>query len=361
VVLTEVPRWLASARRNGAFETRTVFVRRDGTPFAAEIRITPTYRGERQIGYCGVTTPRPDLQPAEAMPRTGLRGELLRWLVILRLPFLTASLSAVLVGAAYAPARDPWILGLCFLGMAAIHAAANALNDHFDWASGTDPANTEYFTPFSGGSRAIELGLISSAGMLRTGLVALAVSAAAGLSLAALGRPWVLAFGLAGALSAWFYTAPPLRLVARRGWGEWLIGLNFGVLPVAGTAYALTGRLAPADFLVGIPVGLLTTAILWINEFPDAASDAATGKNHLVVALGKRNARWGYAALLAGAFAVQAAIGPLLPLLALPLAAHAVWILWRSYESRDLARGCAATIRLQLIFALLNAAGLFRA
>src|SRR5207248_4804707 len=84
----------------------------------------------------------------------------------------------------------------------------------------------------------------------------------------------VLAFGAAGAFAALFYTAPPIRLAARRGAGELFVGLCFGPLMTAGAIYALTRELSPMSFLVGVPAGLLTTAILWVNEFPDAASDA---------------------------------------------------------------------------------------
>src|SRR5512147_2656635 len=53
VVLGHVQNWLKEAREKGEFRSRTVFLRKDGTPFTADVRITPTFRNERQIGYCG--------------------------------------------------------------------------------------------------------------------------------------------------------------------------------------------------------------------------------------------------------------------------------------------------------------------
>ena len=53
---------------------------------------------------------------------------------------------------------------------------------------------------------------------------------------------------------------------------------------------------------MGIPFGFLTTNILYINQYPDTISDATTGKNHLIVTLGKKNARWGYLLILFAAF-----------------------------------------------------------
>src|SRR5688572_18239797 len=61
VVLGHVQDWLKVAREQGEFRMRTVFLRRDGSPIAAEIRISPTFRKGEQIGYCGVTTPLPDV------------------------------------------------------------------------------------------------------------------------------------------------------------------------------------------------------------------------------------------------------------------------------------------------------------
>ncbi|MFH1016564.1 MAG: prenyltransferase [Pseudomonadota bacterium] len=320
----------------------------------------------------GVDDPRYDAAFREAMLRPGIRGVFLKWATILRLPFLSASLVSVLIGAAWAGFRHPtapvpwWAFPLAFLGAAAIHTAANTFNDYFDWRSGTDRVNIDYLAPFTGGSRAVDLGLISERGLFAVASVALLIAVGVGGCFLAAGRTAILVIGLVGAFSAYFYTAPPLRLVARKGVGEFLIGLNFGVLVAAGTAYVLSGSLSAADFWIGVPIGLLTVAILWINQFPDAASDEATGKNHLVVVLGKRKARWGYVALLGAAFVVQAGMvaygllsaGGLLPLITLPLALYAARVMFLSYRDRSLARGCAATIKLQLLFGILSAAGL---
>ena len=118
-----------------------------------------------------------------------------------------------------------------------------------------------------------------------------------------------LAVGLSGLFLGYFYTARPLRLVARRGLGELAIFLAFGPLLTLGTAYAISsetiGFLSNEFYMLlslGVPFGFLTTNILYINQFPDAESDAKTGKNHLVVTLGKKAARWGYLVILSLAF-----------------------------------------------------------
>ncbi len=376
IVLGHVGNWLATAVKEGEYKGRTVFLRKDGSKFAADIRITPTWKkvdGEKvQIGFCGVTNPLPSVKPEDAMPSISFAVRAFRWLVITRAPFLTATLVPILIGAAWVMARSGsdaiswWHFVLTVIGGLALHVAANTFNDYFDWLSGADEANNEYFMPFSGGSRAIELGLIDTNGLRRVAWSALAVAALAGLPLLVERGISLLLFGVIGAFAAYFYTAPPLRLVARKGLGELFVGSCFGPLMTAGTVCSLTGVVSPADFLVGVPVGLLTTAILWINEFPDAPSDEKTGKLNLVVVLGKAKARWGYLALQVVAFAlivlaVVAGIfptGAILFLVGLPLAYKAVRVLFKHYEDRELVSANVATIQLQLVSGLAMAAGL---
>jgi 1,4-dihydroxy-2-naphthoate octaprenyltransferase len=144
-----------------------------------------------------------------------------------------------------------------------------------------------------------------------------------------------------------------------------VVGLNFGPLATAGTVYALTGSVSAIDFLIGVPIGLLTTAILWINQFPDEQADRQTGKINLVVVLGRRRARWGYLLLLAAAFGLLLGwmisgllpLGMLLTFLSLPLAIYALRIAWREYDQRSLVRANSATIQLHLVAGLLMFAG----
>ncbi len=372
VVLGHVTRWLKTAVKEGEYSGRTVFVRKDGTRFAADIRITPTFRDGKQIGYCGVTAPLPDVDPDSVMPPISPWTRIFSWMVITRAPFLTATIVPVLIGGAWVAAQGtagafPWgLFLLALVGGIALHVSANTFNDYFDWRSGTDAANNDYFLPFTGGSRSLELRIIGERGLLGVALSASLVAALVGLALLSVHGPAVLIFGVIGLFAALFYTAPPLRLVARRGMGELLVGLCFGPLMTAGTVFAMTGQVAPVDFLIGLPIGLLTSAILWINEFPDMAADIATGKIHLVAVLGKEAARWGYLALLAGAFVLMLAgsllgwfpVSVLLAWLSLPLAVYATVILFRYYSERRLVRANLLTISLHLVFGMLTAAGL---
>lgn len=372
IVLQHVPKWLKTASEEGEYTTQTVFLNREGKPIAANIRITPTFKHGKQIGYCGVTESLDDVDPEEVAPNISFATRMFSWMVITRAPFLTAIIIPILLGAAWVGSNDliqpfPW--GLLWLTLFAgifLHIAANTFNDYFDWMSGTDPENNNYFLPYTGGSRSIELGLISEKALFRVALTSLIIASGLGIVLAMISGPAILLFGLVGALCSYFYTAPPLRLAARKGLGELAVGLNFGPLAVAGTVYALTGTVTWIDFLIGLPIGLLTTAILWINQFPDVEADQKTGKINLVVILGRRKARWGYLLLLAAAFGLALLLlatellplGAALILGALPVAYYAGRIAVREFNQRSLVRANAATIQLHLIAGLLLVVGL---
>jgi 1,4-dihydroxy-2-naphthoate octaprenyltransferase len=147
----------------------------------------------------------------------------------------------------------------------------------------------------------------------------------------------LLVLGVAGLLSVVLYTP----LFTRIGLGELMAGLGLGVLPIVGTYYLLTGRFDIAAWVTGIPAPLLTYNLLLLNEFPDAEADRAGGRHHMVVVLGKRAARWLYAAVEAGTFlsiilgVIFGVLTPwvLLGLIAAVPAARAVRITLKHYES----------------------------
>ena len=107
VVLEHVPNWLKIASHQGNFETNTVFVRRDGTPIAAHVRITPTFRNGQQIGFCGVTELLDNVDPKDAAPQISLMTRIFSWMVITRAPFLTAIIVPILLGAAWVAFNHP--------------------------------------------------------------------------------------------------------------------------------------------------------------------------------------------------------------------------------------------------------------
>jgi 1,4-dihydroxy-2-naphthoate octaprenyltransferase len=280
------------------------------------------------------------------------------------MPVLVASAWA---GSYFEAGAFPWgLFASALVAASLLQVSANTFNDYFDWRSGADPANNDYFRPYSGGSRAIELGLISERQLLRVAIAALIIAALAAVPVLLTRGPAILVFGMVGAALAYFYTAPPLRLSARRGLGELSVMLAFGPLLTAGTVFALTGSIETGAFLIGLPPGFLAGAILWVNQFPDTESDAATGKNHLMVTVGKKAGRWAYVVLISCAFISTLTlvwsgtfpVATLAMLIGLPLAAYAIRVVFKHYLDRELIRANKATIQLHILCGLALVAGI---
>lgn len=181
------------------------------------------------------------------------------------------------------------------------HAGINVLNDYFDYLNGTDNINSTSLTPFTGGSRMIQNKIMMPGETYWLGVVCLVLGSAIGLYLVYERGFLLLLIGVIGLLSGYFYSAPPLFLVGR-GFGEFLVGLNFGLLSVVGSYYVQAQDISIGAVFASLPLSFLIAAILYINEFPDYDADKAVGKNHLVARLGKKKARWGFALLIAGAY-----------------------------------------------------------
>ena len=335
IVLQNVGEWLSKANKFGEFVTKTYFLKKDGTKVNARIRISPTFangKSNPQTGYCGITIPIKE----EVFVKINFLTKIIKFLAVTRMPFTSASLFPVLCVGSYYSALGNNLFSissfiLCIFGILLLHLGANVYNDYFDVKDGTDEANTEYFNSgglpnllkkfsaqISGGSRAIELGLIN---LNQTKILAnLFIFCSFIFGLFIFYNSYLitgsfnnvigaLSIGFIGLLLGYFYTARPIRLSSRNGLGELSIFLAFGPLLTLGTAFAISSESiylysdAFYHFLFfGFPMGLLTTNILFINQFPDAESDAKTGKNNLVVSLGKENSRWLYLIFLSLAF-----------------------------------------------------------
>jgi 1,4-dihydroxy-2-naphthoate octaprenyltransferase len=136
-----------------------------------------------------------------------------------------------------------------------------------------------------------------------------------------------MAFVIAGGVATVFYTSHLSRFVL----GELAAGACLGTFVVLGTYYAQAGTLTPTVIWLSIPPGILTSLLLLLNEFPDAAADRAGGRKHLVIALGRARAAQVYVASLTACYLILAGgvvFGVFTPwvlisLLTLPLAAKA--------------------------------------
>lgn len=267
-----------------------------------------------------------------------------RWALFVnatRLPFLTATAVPVLLGAAIAWKDGPinaWLFMLTLVGVACFQIGTNVINDFFDHTSGVDEANLTP-TPFSGGSRLIQRGLLDSSSTRSLSLTFYTIGTVIGFILIWL-RGWeLLLFGLVGILLGFLYTAPPVQL-AHRGLGELAVGIGFGPLIVVGTYWVQSQRWSNEALLASIPVGLLITAVLYINEIPDRMWDARAGKRTLVTRLSLDASVMGYAVIVGAAYS-SIVLGvllselpalTLLALLTLPMAWKAFQVLRRHHS-----------------------------
>ena len=388
IVIQNVGNWLATADKLGEFVGKTYFLKKDGTKINAKISIRPTFadgKSNAQTGYCGVT----EVIDEDVTVPINLSTKIIKGVAITRVPFTSASIFPMLAIAAYYAGLGDGLFSvtsllLAVFGVLLLHLSSNVFNDYFDVSDGTDEANNEYFQPggaaITGGSRAIELGIITLnktktvatslllASLLVAGFLFYNIYQVTGVTSNVEGA---LAVGLSGLFLGYFYTARPLRLVARRGLGELAIFLAFGPLLTLGTGYAISaetiGFLSSEFYMLlslGVPFGFLTTNILYINQFPDAESDAKTGKNHLVVTLGKKAARWGYLVILSLAFYSSVYLNDLLNVHEnfnsnVFLVGNAVLYLFglsifmkllKNYQKRELVNANIQTIILQTLF-----------
>jgi 1,4-dihydroxy-2-naphthoate octaprenyltransferase len=229
-----------------------------------------------------------------------------RWALFVnatRLPFLTATLVPVLLGTVIAWSDGTFGFGLFLLalfGAAFFHLGTNVMNDYFDHTSGVDEANLTP-TPFAGGSRLIQRGLVEPKSIRNLAWGFYAAGTVVGLVLLALTGPELLIFGLVGFLLGILYTAPPIRLV-HHGVGEIAVGLGFGPVMVLGAYWVQAQQLSIAALYASIPVGILIAAILYINEIPDRMWDEKAGKRTLITRMAPDTAVTGYAVLIVAAY-----------------------------------------------------------
>lgn len=234
--------------------------------------------------------------------------------------FLPAVIIPVVLGASVSwrllREFDPFLFILSVLAAVLYHSGMNVLNDYYDYKNGTDNLNKTGLTPFTGGSRFIQNGLLTPGNTLALGVALLASGSAVGLYLAIKTSLLLLAIGIFGLLAGFFYSAPPLFL-AGRGLGELTVGLTFGVLTVLGSYVVQTGTISPEALASSLPVSFLIAALVYINEFPDYEADRLAGKRNIVVRLGPERARYGLMLIVAAAYlsiVASAAIGYLPPL-----------------------------------------------
>ncbi|MBW3610973.1 MAG: 1,4-dihydroxy-2-naphthoate polyprenyltransferase [Actinobacteria bacterium] len=283
-----------------------------------------------------------------------------RWVLGARPRTLPASVVPVVVGTAAAVGASPtgiiwWRAGAALVVSVAIQVATNYVNDYADAARGSDRHRV-------GPTRLVASGLATAGEVKQAALAAGGVTVAAGLALAAVVGPELVVVGAACLAAGFFYTAGP-RPYGYVGLGEVFVFVFFGVVATAGSAYVQLERLTLLAVGASVPVGLLATALLVVNNLRDIPSDAAAGKRTLAVHAGDPVTRTLFVALVAGAYfalPVLALARPaaLLALLSAPLALRPVRAVVREERGSGLVPVLIATGQVQLGFGVLLAVGL---
>jgi 1,4-dihydroxy-2-naphthoate polyprenyltransferase len=282
------------------------------------------------------------------------------WLAGTRPRTLPAAVVPVLIGSGVAAGYGKfslWRAALALVVALTLQIGVNFANDYSDGVRGSDSAERRV-----GPVRLVGSGLASPGQVKLAAFGCFFVACCAGLALAAVTSWWLVLGGALCVLAAWFYTGGS-RPYGYRGLGEVSVFAFFGVAAVAGTAYVQMGRLSWLGLAASIPAGLLSCALLMVNNLRDIRSDGESGKRTLAVRIGDARSRAVYLLFLLVPFALAALIAferpfALLMLLAVPLTLAPVRAVRSGASGPALITTLGQTGRVQLAFGLAFTLGL---
>lgn len=283
------------------------------------------------------------------------------WILAARPKTLTGAAVPVIIGSSLAYSDGLFCLRpalACLLFALLMQIAANFINDLFDCIHGSDKEDR------LGPRRACAQGWISLKAMKKGIAITLVAACLAGLTLIAYGGWSLIAIGAVCVLFAFFYTAGPYPL-SYHGWGDVLVLVFFGFVPVGGTYYVQTLSYTAQVALASLACGLVIDTLLVVNNFRDRESDARDGKKTIIVRIGGRFGECFYlvlglvAAVLGFGFAISGSCWAVV--LSLPyLMAH--FLTWRKmvriHEGRALNSVLGETSRNMFLFGILLSIGL---
>lgn len=206
------------------------------------------------------------------------------WLLASRPKTLTAASIPVMLGCALASMYGHFQLIpaiLCFLFAFLMQIGANFINDLYDYLKGTDREDR------LGPERACAQGWISPSGMKKGIVITTFLAALDGLCLLWYGGWEMIAVGIACIIFAFLYTTGPYPL-AYHGWGDVLVLVFFGFVPVGCTFYIMAHSWNTSVTMASLACGLVIDTLLMVNNFRDREQDAISGKKTIVVRLGAR-------------------------------------------------------------------------
>jgi 1,4-dihydroxy-2-naphthoate octaprenyltransferase len=284
------------------------------------------------------------------------------WLMAARVRTLPAAIAPVLVGTALAGFFG--VFGAlrfvaALIGAMFIQIGTNLSNDYSDARRGADTEDR------LGPVRVTAGGLVPPRQVLIATYLTFGVAVLAGAYLIAVAGWQLLLVGAASILAGVLYTGGP-RPYGYEGLGEVFVFLFFGIVAVAGSYFVQVEHLDWEAFALAVPVGLIASGILVVNNVRDIDTDRRAGKRTLAVRLGRARTRVMFAVIVYVAYLLTPVtwiFGPMrpwlfLPWLTVPLAARVVRTVRNRTDGASLNGALAQTGALQLTFCALLAAGL---
>jgi 1,4-dihydroxy-2-naphthoate octaprenyltransferase len=284
------------------------------------------------------------------------------WLMAARPRTLPAAVAPVLVGTAlagFAHVFHPLRFFAALLSALFIQVGTNLSNDYSDARRGADTEDR------LGPVRVTAGGLVPPKQVLIATYVSFGLAVLFGLYLIVVAGWQLLLVGAASILAGVLYTGGP-RPYGYEGLGEVFVFTFFGIVAVAGSFFVQTKHLHWEAFALAVPVGLLASAILVVNNFRDMDTDRRAGKRTLAVRLGRARTRNLFVVMVYGAYLlvpVTWLFGPLkawllITWLTLPIAAPVVRLVRNHTDGPSLNEALARTGMLSLAFCVMLSAGL---
>jgi len=208
------------------------------------------------------------------------------WILAARPKTLSGAAIPVIIGSAlaYSDGKIIWIpVIICLLFAFMMQIAANFMNDLSDFSKGSDTKER------IGPKRACAQGWISTRAM-KTGIIITIISSCiTGCSLLFYGGPELILIGIICVIFALLYTT-----ISYHGWGDILVLVFFGFVPVGGTYYVLSGGYTVDVAIASLICGLLIDTLLVLNNYRDRDTDANDGKKTIIVRLGENFGKYFY-------------------------------------------------------------------
>jgi len=283
------------------------------------------------------------------------------WLLAVRVKTLPAAISPVILGSALAFHDGSFYLLICAMTLLAavlIQIGTNFANDVFDFQKGTDREDRK------GPLRVTHTGLISPEKMIRAMWLTFALAICLGFYLAWIGGWPIVWIGLLSIAAGILYTGGPYPL-GYHGWGDVFVFIFFGLIAVSGTYYLQIGVISNLSIWMGAVMGMLSTAILVVNNLRDADTDKLSGKRTLAVRMGKYFSKIQYSLLMILPFILpiylwwisETELSLLLTVFSIPLSFHLIKQIF-SLTGSDLNLVLHRTARFLFIFTVLLSIGL---